>query len=487
MTQQTSAAVTAEEKRRARRAVERLSLAERAGQVIVASYDGTSAPVDLVTREHFAGVIVFSDNIASVDALRRDLTSLQRADDRPWPLFTGVDQEGGIVARVGAPLTEWPTFMSYGASGRTDLARAAAQASGEELRAAGFTVVFAPDADVTSGPRDPTIGSRSAGSDPQVVADMAAAAVAGYRDADVLSVVKHFPGHGSVPADSHLELPVQPAPLPRLRERDLVPFRTVVDAGAPAVMVAHIDVRAVDPGQPSSVSREVVGGLLRGQLGFDGLVVTDSMQMAGLTDRYGTGEAAVRSLRAGADVLLMPADPVAAKRAIVDAVRDGRLPAERLVEAATRVVAQLLHTGATPQPPPDVIGSHQGLSQRVSAAAITVTDGPCSGRLVGESVDVSGDPTAVARFEQAARAAGLGVGGGDSLALIGYGGGGASADVVVTTDTPYALGDSAAPVKIAAYGQTPGAMRALVEVLLGRADAPGRLPVPVDGVARRGC
>lgn len=479
--------VTADEQRRARRAVEQMSLAERAGQVIVASYSGTSVPTDLVTREHLAGVITFSENIASVDDLRRDLDGLQRADGRPWPLFTSVDQEGGIVARVGAPLTQFPAFMTYGASRRFDLARAAAEASGEELRAAGFTVVFAPEGDVTSGPDDPTIGSRSAGSDPQVVADAMAAAVEGYQDAGILPVVKHFPGHGSVPADSHLELPVQDAPLERLRRRDLVPFRRAVDAGVPAVMVAHIDVRAVDPGRPSSVSRKVVDGLLRERLGFRGLVVTDSMQMAGLTDRYGTGEAAVLALRAGADVLLMPTDPVVAKRALVDAVRDGRLPPRRLAEAASRVVAQLMHTGAQPAPPASVIGSHQQLSQRVSAAAVTVTDGPCEGRLVGDSVDVSGDPTAVARFEQAARKAGLGVGGGDSVALVGYGGGGASADVVVTTDTPYALGASTAPVKIAAYGETPGAMRAVVDVLLGRAAAPGQLPVPVDGVTRDGC
>ncbi|HET7325654.1 MAG TPA: glycoside hydrolase family 3 N-terminal domain-containing protein [Nocardioidaceae bacterium] len=479
--------VTAAEQRRAERAVAQMSLPERAGQVIVASYTGTSAPADLVAGEHLAGVISFSDNIASIADLRRDLARLQRADDRPWPLFTGIDQEGGIVARAGAPLTEFPTFMTYGASGRTDLARAAAEASGEELRATGFTAVFAPDADVTSGPGDPTIGSRSAGSDPQVVADAMAAAVQGYQDAGILPVVKHFPGHGSVPADSHLELPVQDASMRQLRRRDLVPFRRAVEAGAPAVMVAHIDVRAVDPGQPSSVSRKVVGGLLRKQLGFRGLVMTDSMQMAGLTDRYGTGKAAVRALRAGADVLLMPSEPVVAKRALVGAVRDDRLPRRRLTEAATRVVAQLMHTGGTPVPPPSVIGSHQRLSQRVSAAAITVTDGPCQGRLVGQAVQVSGDPTAVGRFERAAREAGLGIGSGDSVALLGYGAGGASADVVVTTDTPYALGASTAPVKIAAFGETPGAMRALVDVLLGEHKAPGRLPVPVDGVSRRGC
>lgn len=483
----TTPGVTVAEERRARQAVRGMSLPERAGQVIVASYSGTTAPAGLVTGEHLAGVISFTENIASVDAVREDLRRLQRADARPWPLFTGIDQEGGVVARAGAPLTEFPTLMSYGASRRTDLAEQAARASGEELRAAGFTVVFAPDADVTTGPDDPTIGSRSVGSEPGLVADVVSAAVDGYETAGILPVVKHFPGHGSVPADSHLELPVQDAGMSRLRQRDLVPFRRAVDDGVPAVMVAHIDVKAVDAGRPSSVSAEVVDGLLRDRMGFAGLVVTDSMQMEGLTDRYGTRESAVAALRAGADLLLMPADPVVAKRAVVDAVREGRLPKRRLFEAATRVVAQLLHVGASEPPPRSVIGSHGDVSRRASAAAITVTDGPCGGRLVGDSVRVSGPPSAVRRFTAAAHAAGLGTGRGDSVALIGYAGGGANADVVVTTDTPYALGRSTAPVKIAAFGETPGAMRALVDVLVGEAPAPGRLPVPVDGVSRRGC
>jgi beta-N-acetylhexosaminidase len=482
-----SGTVGAAEQRQARQAVRRMTLGQRAGQVIVAAYGGTQVPAGLVAAEHLAGVITFSENIASVAGLRRDLNRLQASDDRPWPVFAGVDQEGGLVTRVGTPLTQFPTFMTHGASGRTHLAAEAARASGEELRAAGFTVVFAPVADVTSGPGDPTIGSRSAGSDPQQVARVVTAAVRGYESAGILSVVKHFPGHGSVPQDSHLGLPVQRAPLHELRRRDLVPFRAAARAGAPAVMVAHLDVRAVDPDVPSSVSGPVVTGLLRERLGFDGLVVTDSMQMHGLTDRVGSGEAAVRSLRAGADLLLMPADPVAAKQAIVAAVRDGRLPGRRLRDAAARVVAALIDVGATEPPAAGVIGSHGGLSQRVSAAAVTVVAGPCSGRLVGDAVRAEGDATLVAEFEQAAEAAGLGTTGGDRVALIGYGGGAAAADVVVATDTPYPLGSSDARVEVATYGATPGAMRALVDVLLGRARAPGSLPVPVAGVRRPGC
>ncbi|MDP9444425.1 MAG: beta-N-acetylhexosaminidase, partial [Actinomycetota bacterium] len=302
--------------RRARQAVHNMTLAERAGQVIVAGYSGTAAPTALVDDYHLGGVIVMGDNVASVEAVRRSNRRLQRTHEQPWPLFIGVDQEGGVVNRLGAPMTRFPTFMSYGAARRPDLTRAAARASGRELRAAGFTAVFAPDADVTLGPADPTIGSRSAGSRPGLVARTVTDAVDGYAASGILPVVKHFPGHGGLTSDSHVGLPVQPASPGALGRRDLRPFRAAVDAGVPAVMVGHIDVRAIDPGIPATVSRRVVSGLLRSRVGFSGLVVTDAMEMGAVVQRFRPGVAAVRALRAGADVVLMPPDVEAAHAAI---------------------------------------------------------------------------------------------------------------------------------------------------------------------------
>ncbi|MPZ62802.1 MAG: beta-N-acetylhexosaminidase [Propionibacteriales bacterium] len=465
-----------------------MSLEEKAGQVIVARYTGTSAPVDLVSTYHLGGVIVMSENVTTVEAVRRSNQALQAADDREWPLFIGVDQEGGLVDRLESPITPFPSLMTYGAAGRRDLAREAARASGTELRAAGFTVVFAPDADVTIGPGDPTIGSRSAGSDPDRVSAVVTAAVRGYRESGIAPVVKHFPGHGSVTTDSHLGLPVQGASLPQLRRRDLEPFAAAIETRAPAAMIGHLAVRTLDDDTPATLSRPVVTGLLRDRLGFDGLTITDSMEMGAIIEGYGTGAAAVRALQAGNDVVLMPADTAAAHGAIVDAVQDGRLSERRLDEAAARVVALMLHGGARDDTPrPGTIGSHGPVSYRASKAAVTVVEGPCSGRLVGKSVVVSGDPAVVPRFKASAAAAGLSTSGGTSVVLLGYGAKRAEGDVVVTTDAPYALGDSDAPVKIATYGDTPGAMRALVDVLIGKARAPGRLPVPVDGVSRRGC
>jgi beta-N-acetylhexosaminidase len=322
-----------------------------------------------------------------------------------------------------------------------------------------------------------------------------------------------------VPADSHLTLPVQKRSLRQLRGRDLVPFAAAVDAGLPAIMVGHLDVRRVDPRVPASLSRRVVTGLLRRDLGFGGLVVTDSLQMATVTRGRGPAAVAVRAVRAGADVLLMPPDPAVAQRALVQAVRRGHLTRSRLLQSAARQIALLNHSrpaGDHEARP----GSASAVSQQLSAAAITVVSGHCRGRLVGDSVFPYGDTDDRSAFIRAARAAGLEIlvrrdpparlaeprtrrqrqrlavwtaeeearlASGTSIGFTGYGGAPVVADVAVATDTPYVLGQSRARVRIATYGDTPGAMASLVDVLLGDARAPGRLPVVVTGMPRRGC
>jgi len=467
-----------------------MSTEELAGQVIVARYGGRAAPVDLVNRYHLGGVIVMGENVVSPDQVSEMVADLQSGVDRPYPLVVTVDQEGGRVARVPEPATEFPSLMTLGAARDPELVKRVTRASGLELRAMGFTMVFAPDADVTSGPDDPTIGSRSASSDPDLVAQIVRGAVDGYTEAGIVAVAKHFPGHGSVPADSHVELPVQSASLEELGKRDLVPFRSAIEGGVPAVMVAHLNVEAVDPGVPSSVSRAVVD-LLRDDLGFDGVIVTDAQDMAGLTATYGAGDAAVRSLEAGVDMVLMPADVATAHAGIVAAVESGRLDARRLAEAATRIVALAIHqAGAGSSPGVEVIGSHSDESYAASLAGMSVVEGPCEGRLVGDSIQVTGGTaTDRGRMVEAAEAAGLAVGSGEVVRLLGaLPPNPGSGDVVVSLDTPYALAKSTATTaKIALYGRTPDAFRALVDVLTGAASAGGRLPVDVPGVQREGC
>ncbi|MEO5709233.1 MAG: glycoside hydrolase family 3 N-terminal domain-containing protein [Nocardioidaceae bacterium] len=492
-----------------------LTLRERAGQVIVASYSGTGAPAEMVDRLHLGGVLPFSGNVTSAAQIAGVNRTIQRSAARAgrrWTVLIGVDQEGGQVARVSAGATSFPTFMSTGAAGDPDLTRQVYAASGGELVGLGFTVDFAPDADVTSGPSDPAIGARSAGSSAERVAAQVLAASKGFAAAGVVPVIKHFPGHGSVTTDSHLGLPVQRRSRAALDDVDLVPFRRAVAAGASAVMVGHLDVRAIDPRMPSSLSHAVVTGLLRDRIGFHGVAFTDSLQMKAVTDRFGGAASAVRALNAGQDVLLMPPDPRAARDGIVAAVRDGRLDQARLDQAAIRMVALLLHQrGETHRSRP--AGSSGAVSARLSAAAITSVSGACSGRLVGGSVRVTGPSSAVTRFRSAAATAGLRIAPPPSkpakptkttkskkkqqpkppvppttVRLVGYPSPSTSGDVVVAMDTPYVLGRSSARVaKLATFGETPGAMSALVSVLLGRTTAPGHLPVPVAGVTRTGC
>lgn len=477
---------------RARSAVGAMTLRERAGQVIVAHYGGTAPPVDLVRRLHLGGVVLFDHNVAGNDQVRASNRALQesvRRDGRRFGVTVAVDQEGGVVERVTTG-TRFPGFMTAGAAGSLALTRAAATASGRELAGLGFTADYAPVADVTVGAADPVIRSRSAGSDPRVVAAHALAAARGYRAAGVVPALKHFPGHGSVTADSHLTLPEQRRPLGELMTSDLVPFRTGVRAGLPSVMVGHVDVRAVDPGVPASLSEPVVTGLLRGRLGFDGLVVTDALNMGAVTRTHDSATAAVAALRAGADVLLMPPSPRQARDGVVRAVRTRQLDPRRLDQAATRHVALLMHQRGQRGQRRQVRapGASWAESARWSAAAVTSVAGPCSGRLVDRRVHVTGDPAAVATFRTLGRAAGLRFGRkGTKVRLLGPGDGAAKGDVVVALADPFVLGASRARVRLATYGSTPGALTALLDVLLGRATAPGRLPVPVVGVPRSGC
>ena len=360
---------------RAARLVARLRLRELAGQVIVADWRGTRAPPTMVRRLHLGGVIAFSDNVESTSQIRDVNARLRRTAPRVAALPGG--RPGGWHRPAGArPRHRLPGLHVGRGRGRPASHPVRGAGSGAELRGLGFTVDFAPDADVTSGPADPTIGSRSVGSDPDQVAEHAVAAAQGYLDAGVVPVLKHFPGHGSVPTDSHQGLPVQSRTLRALRRVDLVPFRAGVAAGLPAVMVGHLDVRAVDPRVPSSLSRKVVTGLLRHDLGFDGLVVTDSLEMArGQPARAGArrGAGPAGRERRGPDARRPRGRP----RGPGKAVRSGALPRERLEQAAARQVALLLHgrghAGAAP-------GTGRAASRALSAAAVTVVAGPCRGR-----------------------------------------------------------------------------------------------------------
>ncbi|MHA7275188.1 glycoside hydrolase family 3 N-terminal domain-containing protein [Arthrobacter sp. Hz1] len=477
-------------------AVAGMSTQERAGQVIVGFYAGTdTAGQEQAIRDlHLAGSIIMGDNVplsadGAVDpvamaAVTESLAAAVAEDGRTWPAVISVDQEGGQVARLRGPLTAWPTPMTYGAAGDPALVGSSMTAMNSELAGLGFTMNHAPSVDVTTGASDPTIGARAYADDPTLVGELGSAAVAGMLEAGVLPSAKHFPGHGSVPADSHLELPVQTATLQDLQTRDWAPFTAAVESGVPVMMMGHIAVEALDPGVPSSVSAPNYEAL-RG-LGFDGVVVTDALNMAAVEQLYPGGQAAPRALAAGADLLLMPTDTYAAHAGIVAAIDDGSLPGARLAEAATRVVTLMLWqaklaTAAVTAAP----GEQAGASAVASAAAITMLTGQCEGDLLnGTASLIGGTETDRQRFTDAAGERGVTVGaGGTTVSLVGGSSGAAPAEIAVALDAPWWLEAVDAPVKIAAYGDTPGAFAAVLDVLTGDAPAPGRLPVEAAGYA----
>ena len=238
--------------------------------------------------------------------------------------------------KVGVPVV--PSAASVGATGDPAYARKVARANGRTLASLGVTMVFAPVADVDPDGSS-VLGSRTYSRDVDEAARMVTASVEGYLSAGILPVVKHFPGLGSVRGDSHSTLPVQRKSVASLLRTDLVPFAAAIDAGAPVVMTGHVAVPALESDVPASLSSAVVQTLLRDRLGFQGVVVTDSQGMAPIHARYGPAEGAVRSLLAGNDLVLNSARPHRARRAVLAALDSGRLPMERVVEAATRVTA----------------------------------------------------------------------------------------------------------------------------------------------------
>jgi beta-N-acetylhexosaminidase len=262
------------------------------------------------------------------------------------PLLNTADFEAGVGFRImGA--TAFPRAMAFGAARDERLAFEAARVTGEEARALGVHVNFAPVVDVNNNPRNPVINTRSFGEDPALVARIASAYIKGLQSAGVMATLKHFPGHGDTDVDSHLGLPVIKQPRERLDRIELPPFRAGIAAGADAVMTGHIEMPALDPapGTPTTLSAPIVGGLLRGELAFTGLIYTDSMGMQGVTDMLAPGPAAVRAIKAGNDVVLHSPDDGAAFAAIRDAVKAGEIPQARIDASVERVLRAKARAG----------------------------------------------------------------------------------------------------------------------------------------------
>jgi beta-N-acetylhexosaminidase len=296
-----------------------LSLSVLCGQLIVGGFSGPA----LTPTFHAAlaagergGAILFRRNLSGSLAEARALTrSIAEAAPRELPPLVGVDQEGGRVTRLGAPLLRLPTMRALGRTLDASLVARAAEALGAELSALGFTMDFAPVLDVDTCETNPIIGDRSFSRDAAVVARLGAAFASGLQKGGVLACGKHFPGHGDTTTDSHLELPRVEQPRARLLDVECVPFRGLRAATCAALMTAHVVYPALDPDEPATLSRVIAHDLLRTELGYDGLLVSDDLEMKAVADRLPIEESAVRAVRAGCDLLLVSASEALQGRA----------------------------------------------------------------------------------------------------------------------------------------------------------------------------
>lgn len=325
--------------------IDQMTLAEKIGQLLVIGVDGTvfSDEMDnLIRNYHVGGVIVMGKNIsATAEILQLINDSKQANEPNKIPLFMSVDEEGGRVSRLPAGIPKLPASARIGKQNDEAISYRAGSYLAEVLQEFGYNMNFAPVLDINNNPKNPVIGDRSLGADPELVARLGAATMRGMSDNGIISVVKHFPGHGDTVVDSHKALPKVETTLERLRNVELVPFQRAIDEGADAVMVAHILFPALDPDYPSSMSKAIITDLLRNDMQFDGVVITDDLTMGAIANDYTIPEAAVQSFIAGSDLLLIVNgydNQINTVNALVKAIEAGEITEERLNESVRRIL-----------------------------------------------------------------------------------------------------------------------------------------------------
>ncbi|UXY27693.1 glycoside hydrolase family 3 protein [Streptomyces sp. HUAS TT20] len=372
---------------------------------------GVRTAVELIAKYRVGGIIYFTwaHNTRDPHQIADLSNGIQRASleqPRGLPLLVATDQEHGIVCRVGKPATLFPGAMAIGAGGSRADARALGRISGAELRAIGINQDYSPDADVNVNPANPVIGVRSFGADPDAVAGLVAAEVKGYRSARVAATAKHFPGHGDTAVDSHYGFPVITHSRELWERLDAVPFRAAIRAGIDSIMTAHIQFPALDDsGDPATLSHPILTGILREELGYDGVVVTDSLGMEGVRTKYGDDRVPVLALKAGVDQLLNPPNLSVAWNAVLKAVQNGELTEARLDESILRILRLKAGLGILEQPyvSPSgidcVVGTaaHLAVADRIAERTTTllVNEGavlPLSRRTHNKILVVGADP-----------------------------------------------------------------------------------------------
>ncbi|MDT7786598.1 MAG: beta-N-acetylhexosaminidase [Pseudonocardiales bacterium] len=521
-----------------------MSLEQKVGQLFVTYVNGQAADVphpknqtdfgvataaEMVRKYQPGGVIYFNnssrDNIDTPKQIAQLSNGLQKASR--IPLLISTDQEMGLVTRIGPPATQLPGNMALGAGRSTEDAEAAARITAQELRAMGINQNFAPDADVNSNPANPIIGVRSFSSDPKLAADMMKAQVTGYEghrwfDSDsVTSTAKHFPGHGDTSEDSHTSLPVSNRTLDQWRQIDAPPFKAAIDAKIDSIMTAHIQVPQIDPsGEPATLSKKVITGLLREELKYDGVVITDSLEMAGVRKLHpNDAEIPILAIKAGVDQLLMPPNLGLAIDSVVKAVRSGEIPEQRIDESVLRTLKMkllrgvMLNTEVDVNKVDQVVGSNTQAAQKIADRTITAvrndaqaiplnaaaplvvgtsdaTTSALATRIKGSKLVTATSPTPQ-QIQQALAAAANA----DKIVVLTNNLSTRPAQldllnqlvatgkpvIAAATGNPYDVAYSNAKTWLATYSTTTVSMEALARILLGEAKPQGKLPVAVPG------
>ncbi|MER6713638.1 glycoside hydrolase family 3 protein [Streptomyces sp. NPDC000877] len=556
-----ASAADAPDDRRLRALVSRMTLEEKVGQLFVMRVYGHSATApdqadidanlkeigvrtaaELVAKYRVGGIIYFAwaHNTREPHQIADLSNGIQRASldlPRGLPVLISTDQEHGIVARVGKPATLFPGAMALGAGGSRRDARTLGRIAGAELRAMGIRQDYSPVADVNVNPANPVIGVRSFGAEPRAVAALVAAEVAGYQGAGVAATAKHFPGHGDTNVDSHTGFPTITHSRELWEKLDAPPFRAAIAAGIDSIMTAHLMVPALDDsGDPATLSRPILTGILREKLGYDGVAVTDSLGMEGVRTKYGDDRVPVLALKAGVDQLLNPPDLDLAWNAVLAAVRGGELTEARLDTSVLRILRLKAKLGLFRSPyvthggVDRTVGTraHLAAADRIAERTTTLlvnegrllplsrrrypkvlvvgadpaspsgTTGPPTGVLAGALTELGFTATAlptgtapsaatVARAVAAARDA-------DAVVAATYNVGAGSAQqtlveqlaatgrpvVAVAIRNPYDVARlPSAAACLAAYSWTDVELRAAARVIAGRVEPRGKLPVAV--------
>lgn len=366
------------------------ALERQAASLFTVGFYGKTVTDDLarLLARGVGGVIFFARNVGTPAEVLELNREIKRVAARP--LLLAIDQEGGQVARLRQGFTEIPPMRAVGATGSATLARELGGLIGRELRAVGFDMNYAPVLDIDTNPDNPIIAARSFGRTPELVTELGLALAAGLQDAGVAACGKHFPGHGDTSQDSHLELPKLPHAMARLEQVELAPFRAAAKAGIASFMTAHVIFEAVDAKYPATMSRAVLTGILREKLGYDGMVVTDDVEMKAIADNYGVEEAVLLGLGAGVDHFLCCHTAELAHRAIdavVRAVQGGTL-SQAVLDAATRRFNSVRSRFEKP------VGSAHGLSALRSAEHLALVQ-RILGTVDASVTEVGKDPTEI--------------------------------------------------------------------------------------------